>query len=289
MSESVLPAAHIAKLERLIHTAKTGLLKISFNANDAVLCLERGEVGYIFYKGVKGLAALSLLCDDLKVNQGLVKSYFDNIPVSGNDPYLPLTETVLKRLKGSGEHATQTDIVTANGQLAPIPGVLLTDNIKLILQNTLEKVVGPLSEKICDDVFQTTRTLRVAVEALANELTDPILAQTFRDSVRAQIASLSPADFSFGADELSRAEVSASAKAGVELNGRIRAMIEEILPLFVGTRSGSLCADVFAKTTTLRAAIDHITAEMPNPTSAVQFKDLVRKRLVAMEQQESAA
>ena len=80
-----------------------------------------------------------------------------------------------------------------------------------------------------------------------------------------------------------KAEISASAKAGVSLNDDIRAMIEDVLPLFMGPRAGEVCNSVFSRTTTLRAAIDHITADMPNPVSAEQFKDVVRKRLTALE------
>lgn len=283
MSHGVLPSNQIAKIERLIDAGKTGLLTLSFNANNAVLCLEKGEIGYIFYKGGKGLSALSMLCDDLAKHRGFVKSHFDNVPVSGNDPFLPLTETVLNRLKGCNRLTTQTDIATDAGHLAPIPGVLLTDNIKKILENTLQKVVGSLASEICKDVFKTTRTLRVAVEALANELPDPALAHTFRDSVRTQLAALSSEQFSFGADEFSKAEINAAAKAGVELTNEIREMIEDVLPLFMGPKASTVCSSVFARTTTLRAAIDHITADMPNPVSAAQFKDVVRKRLMTLE------
>lgn len=289
MTQALLPGGQIAKLERLIHNGKTGLLKITFNRNEAVLCLERGQIGYLFYKGIKGLLALSQLCKDLQHHQGLIKTHFDPVPVSGNDPFLSLTETVLMRLKGSGQYVTQSDIRTDNGHLAPIPGVLLTDNIKSILQNTLGKVVGSHSRDICRQVFQTTRTLRVAVEALANEMEDEMLAQTFRDSVREQIAALDPSEFSFGADELSKAEVNAAARAGVVLNDGIRTMIADVLPLFVGQRAQTMCQDVFASTTTLRAALDHLTSQMNNPESARQFIDLVRKRLVTLESHETAA
>lgn len=283
MGQGMLPSNQIAKIERLIDTGKTGLLTLSFNANDAVMCLENGEIGYIFYKGGKGLSALSQLCDDLSQHRGFVKSHFDDVPVSGNDPFLPLTETVLNRLKGSDRQSTQTDIATDAGHLAPIPGVLLNDDIKQMLEKTLETTVGTLAKAICNDVFKTTRTLRVAVEALASELSDPALAHTFRESVRAQLGKISSQQFSFGADEFSKAEIKASAKAGISLNDEIRAMIEDVLPLFLGQQANAICTEVFARTTTLRAAIDHITANMSNPMSAEQFKDVIRKRLMLLE------
>lgn len=284
MGQGMLPSNQIAKIERLIDSGKTGLLTLSFNSNDAVLCLEEGEIGYIFYKGGKGLAALSQLCTDLSQHRGFVKSHFDDVPVSGNDPFLPLTETVINRLKGSNQqHQTQTDIATDSGHLAPIPGVLLNDEIRSMLEDTLQTIVGPLAGPICDDVFRSTRTLRVAVEALATELAEPALARAFRDSVRSQLSGLSSHQYSFGADEFSKAEIKASAKAGISLNDEIRAMIEDILPLFLGPKAAYVCTDVFSQTTTLRAAIDHITANMSNPISAEQFKGIVRKRLLTLE------
>ena len=290
MNDRLLPAALLGRLDKLVGARRTGLLTLSRNGENAVFGLEKGEIGYVFYKGQKGLSALATFCADLRANPGLVKLSFDAVPVSGNEPFLPLTQTVMSRFKGLElQVETQTDITTADGQLAPIPGVLLNQALKTLLTQQMEKHIGAVAASVCGEVFGSTRTLRVAVEALAAELSDPRAQQTFRDAVRDEVAAMDQQQFSFGVDRISTVEVSASAKSGIELSDEIRTMIREILPLFMGPQAGTMCNEVFAQTATLRAAVDHIVTEMSNPVAAQQFKEVVRKRLLSLENRAPAA
>ena len=276
----ILPAQHIAKLEQLIAEGQTGLLTMSFDGKIAVFSLENGEIGYIFFRGKKGLAALSLLCDELMGQPlGAIRVGFDSVPVAGKEPFLPITETVLNRLKVSNQQTLQNDIVTDTGNLAPIPGVLLNTDIEKGVQSALEDLIGPLAFPVCAEVFRATRTLRVAVETLANELPDGELGKEFKRLVRIKLADVDPSQFTFGADVLTKAEVTASAKIGIPLTEEVKDLIGSILPLFMGPRANAICQEVFARTTTLRAAIDHITTEISTPLAAEQFKETMRKRL----------
>ena len=283
MSLSILPAQHIAKLEQLISEKQTGLLTMSFGGKIAVFSLDRGEIGYIFFRGKKGLAALSLLCQELADNAtSAIRFSFDNVPVAGNEPFLPMTETVLNRLKDADVHSVQTDVITESGNLAPIPGVLLSGELQITVSECLQSVIGPIAKQVCTDVFKTTKTLRVAIEALAAELPDDDLAVQFKSDVRRAIEELDERKLTYCTNELPTAEIVASAKVGIVLTDDIKSLIREILPLFMGAKANSICTEVFNHTTTLRAAIDHITTHILTPLAAQQFKETVRSKLVKL-------
>jgi hypothetical protein len=256
-------AQYIDRLEKLVRMKKTGSLTMSINGKAALLSLENGEIGYIFFKGRRGLAALSLLSEELRLaGPHAVQMSFDTVSVISTDNFLPLTEAVMNRLKGVERTSTQSDIVTDAGALAPIPSVLLTDRIKYHLSEIVVELTGPVGTEICSEVFKATQTLRVAIDAITSELPDTETALAFKNRVRRRLLPLQKAGFRFCVNEISKTEISASARAGMLLTEEVREILEAVLPDFLTPDEVHACRHILKKTDSLRAAVDLITTQI---------------------------
>jgi hypothetical protein len=252
---------------------------MSINGKAALLSLENGEIGYIFFKGRRGLAALALLSKELlSAGPESIQLSFDAVSVISTDNFLPLTEAVLNRLKGSIQTSTQNDVVTDTGALAPIPGVLLTAQIRKLIVSTLVELIGPMAREICLEVFQTTKTLRVAIDALSAELSDTELVSAFKKRIRLKLSPLQRTGYIFCVNELSKAEISASARAGMLLTEEVREMLSEMLPEFLPSDEVVNCRELLKKTDSLRAAVDHISTRIADPSAIRKFQQAIREK-----------
>lgn len=286
MNGHLIPLKQIDRLERLVLMKKTGVLTMSVNNKAALLSLENGEIGYIFFRGRKGIAALSLLNEELSTaDTESIELSFDAVPVLSTDNFISLTEFFLNSLKGVQKTTTQNDIVTDSGALAPIPGVLLTDRIKKIITQVLVELVGPVGEEACIHAFQTTRTLRVAIDVLAAELDTVEMAATFKARLREQLLPLQKNGYVFCVNEISKAEISASARAGLLLTEETRAMLDELLPKFLTPPEIEACRKVLRHTDSLRAAVDHISSQIKDPAAMKKFVNTVREKSRHLDQQ----
>ena len=140
----------------------------------------------------------------------------------------------------------------------------------------MAEYLGPEARVICDEVFDSTQTLRVAIDRLMAELEHEAERQQFAITVRERIEHLKSSGYAFGLNELSKAELNASAHAGRLLTDDIKTKLKETLPKFLDAATVAQSAAILDNTRNLRAAIDHIMTQIPNPNAARQFQRVIR-------------
>lgn len=163
------------ELSRLSLDRRTGTLYIVTTTSLlAQFGLSNGEITFLSVQNKHGLEALEALEALLKQGASVGTSRFADGHVPSFKMALPSTGQILDLLgKKSGPLPREAD---------PRSG-RMTEQTKMIVEEELVELIGPIAAILCDEVWSSVGSLDAVLEALIRELPDPDQAARFRKNV----------------------------------------------------------------------------------------------------------
>lgn len=166
----------LAELHALHNQKATGILYITTDTNkSAQIIMDGGEIVFAYYANKLGEEALELLA-----NTDAGRFRFQEGTFSGRSP-LPPTLAILQFLGGGNDSPPQQGVTSA------VQGLSLSDDKRNVISKALATYVGPLAEIICQDHFETAKTLEEVIDLLASEIPSAQQAEEFKDTVVKQL------------------------------------------------------------------------------------------------------
>lgn len=164
-------------LRELCENRRTGVFYIATtNSLLAQFGLSDGEITFLSFQNKQGLEALEAF--DLALRQpevGIGSTRFAaNVHVPSPKEASPLTGYILEQLGGGPERPSQR---------GDPKSVRITEATRLIVEQELVELIGPMGAILCDEVWDSLGGLDLILEALERELSDPEQARRFRQNV----------------------------------------------------------------------------------------------------------
>ena len=172
-------------LKQLCAQGRSGtLFLVSDDNRMAQVRLDNGQIASLLCRNRRGLEALGILRDMQHARLRFDESFM----AKGENDNLS-TQAIFDSLVGSAGAAAAVPAAAAPAAPArqAAPGLLLTPQVKAIIQRVMTVYIGPMAEIICDDHFDAAGNMQALVQLLADEISSPEQAAKFRADIAREL------------------------------------------------------------------------------------------------------